>query len=235
MSEIKVFISYSHDSDAHRERVLELSQRLRRDGIETFLDRYQQRGSPPEGWPRWMLNGLNAATHVLCVCTETYHRRFLGQEVQGQGRGVDWEGALMSNALYEARSRTNKFVPLVFSRVDEPHIPLPLRGQTHYVLDTHAGYEALFDALLGQAGVEPEAVGSLKRMPRRSAQPELAGAAVPLQAAAAPERRALAVWAEKLDFLLIEEALCVDPEMKFRLKHLIAEAHGKIRSFGRGD
>ena len=31
----KVFISYSHDSAPHRERVLGLSERLRWDGIET--------------------------------------------------------------------------------------------------------------------------------------------------------------------------------------------------------
>jgi len=47
----RVFISYSHDSDGHREQVLALSERLRRDGIPTELDRYVN-GSPPEGWPR---------------------------------------------------------------------------------------------------------------------------------------------------------------------------------------
>ena len=36
----RVFISYSHDSDDHRARVLGLSERLRADGIETILDRY---------------------------------------------------------------------------------------------------------------------------------------------------------------------------------------------------
>ncbi len=96
MSEITVFISYSHDSDSHRERVLGLSQRLRDDGIATVLDRYVEKGSPPEGWPRWMLNGLNAATHVVCVCTKTYRRRFLGLEVPDKGKGVDWEGALVT-------------------------------------------------------------------------------------------------------------------------------------------
>jgi len=44
----RVFISYSHDSEPHRERVLALSERLRRDGVETILDRYVQ-GSPTEG------------------------------------------------------------------------------------------------------------------------------------------------------------------------------------------
>ncbi|HEV2842354.1 MAG TPA: SEFIR domain-containing protein [Chthoniobacterales bacterium] len=73
----RVFISYSHDSDAHRERVLALSERLRADGIETLLDQYVN-GLPPQGWPRWMLDQLDAADSVLVVCTETYYRRFRG-------------------------------------------------------------------------------------------------------------------------------------------------------------
>ena len=35
MSEKTVFISYSHDSDAHSEQVLALSERLRADGIDS--------------------------------------------------------------------------------------------------------------------------------------------------------------------------------------------------------
>lgn len=89
---IKVFISYSHDSDEHREWVLGLSERLRANGIETILDRYVRNGSPPEGWPRWMSNSLDETTYVLCVCTETYYRRFHGHEVPDKGKGVDWEG-----------------------------------------------------------------------------------------------------------------------------------------------
>ena len=73
-----VFISYSHDSDEHREKVLGLSECLRRDGFETRLDQYVN-GTPPEGWPRWMLDPLDAADFVLVVCTETYYRRFRGR------------------------------------------------------------------------------------------------------------------------------------------------------------
>ena len=35
-----IFISYSHDSPAHAERVLSFSERLRKDGYETSLDQY---------------------------------------------------------------------------------------------------------------------------------------------------------------------------------------------------
>ena len=237
MSHITVFISYSHDSDSHRERVLGLSERLRADGINTVLDRYVEGGSPAEGWPRWMMNGLNAATHVACVCTETYHRRFIGQEVPGKGKGVDWEGALISQALYDARSRTNHFVPVLFDQSDEIHVPEPLRSQTHHLLDSDENYQALFDALLNQSGVEPGPVGELKRKPRATGQPatfsESSADSPPgVDAQSSP---ALAIWREKLDFLLVEEAVCVDPDMRFRLKHLIAEAKDKLRLSGGKD
>jgi hypothetical protein len=45
----KVFISYSHDSPEHSERVLALSNRLRALGIDAELDRYHVR--PTQGWP----------------------------------------------------------------------------------------------------------------------------------------------------------------------------------------
>ncbi|MES2671114.1 MAG: SEFIR domain-containing protein [Pseudomonadota bacterium] len=166
-----IFISYSHDSDEHRQRVLGLSERLRADGIETILDRYVERGSPPEGWPRWMQDALDKATHVVCVCTETYHRRFRGREVPGKGKGVDWEGALVTQSLYDARSISTKFIPVLFARTDEPYVPEPLRGQTFYVMDSDASYEALYDALLNQSGVVPGPVGTPKRKPRATGQP----------------------------------------------------------------
>src|SRR5436853_5696260 len=127
MDEPIVFISYSHDSEEHRKQVLALSERLRADGIETRLDQYLN-GTPPETWPRWMLNQLDEASFVLVVCTETYYRRFRGKEEPGKGKGVDWEGALITQEIYDARSKTLKFVPVLFSADHQPFIPEPLRG-----------------------------------------------------------------------------------------------------------
>ena len=166
MSKKTVFISYSHDSEEHRERVLALSERLREDGIETILDQYVN-GSPPGGWPRWMLDQLDAADSVIVVCTETYYRRFRGHEEPGKGKGVDWEGALITQEIYDRRSRTLKFVPVLLAAADEDWIPEPLRSGTHYSLTSESGYQGLYDFLLEQSGVEPRAVGTLKAKPRR--------------------------------------------------------------------
>jgi hypothetical protein len=176
MSEISVFISYSHDSDAHRERVLGFSERLRADGIPTVLDRYIEKGSPPEGWPRWMWRELDAATHVLCVCTETYRKRFLGLEILGKGKGVDWEGSLMTQALYDARNTSNKFIPVLFDRDDESSIPEPLKARAYYVLDSEASYQALYDTILNQDGVKAGDIGPQKQKRRPTGRPSRFGA-----------------------------------------------------------
>ncbi len=172
MTEKIVFISYSHDSEGHRERVLALSERLRTDGIRTRLDQYLN-GEPDQGWPRWMLDMLDKADAVLVVCTETYYRRFRGHEVPGVGKGVDWEGALITQELYDAHSKTRKFVPVMLESVGDPVpiIPEPLRSRTYYTLTSEGSYQALYDVLLEQAGVEPGAVGTVKKKPRRAAAP----------------------------------------------------------------
>lgn len=47
----RVFLSYSHDSDAHRDRVLALADRLRGDRLESWIDQYD---GHQDHWPRWM-------------------------------------------------------------------------------------------------------------------------------------------------------------------------------------
>ncbi len=178
----KVFISYSHDSDEHRERVRGLSDRLRQDGIETSLDQYIN-GSPSGGWPRWMLNELDAAEFVLVVCTETYYRRFRGHEVPGKGRGADWEGALITQEVYDGRSQTLKFVPIFLAAPVENWIPEPLRAVTYYSLTSESDYQSLYDFLLGQAGVEPPPVGALRIKPRRKGTALTFGEPAPAPAA----------------------------------------------------
>jgi hypothetical protein len=129
----KVFISYSHDSPEHAHHVLELAERLRSDGVDARIDQYVV-GTPIEGWPRWMLNQLDWANSVLVVCTETYYRRFRGQEQPATGKGADWEGNLITLELYQAKGRTTKFAPVLFNRQDESFIPDPISGHTHYLL-----------------------------------------------------------------------------------------------------
>ena len=112
----RVFISYSHDSEDHADRVLALADALCDDGIDVILDWYVH-PAPAEGWPRWMERNLDEAKFVLMVCTETYRRRALGLEEPGKGLGVDWEGNLIYNLIYHRingdKPRGSRFIPIL--------------------------------------------------------------------------------------------------------------------------
>jgi hypothetical protein len=137
----RVFISYSHDSPEHQERVLALAERLRKDGIEAWIDQYVQ--DPNEGWIRWMRSQVKQADRVLLVLTKPYQRRFEGDEEEGTGLGATFEGVIVTQTLYESGGRNAKFRPVVFRQEDEQFIPLELRQFNRYRLDTEQNYKEL--------------------------------------------------------------------------------------------
>lgn len=162
----RVFVSYSHDSPAHKDRVLALCDRLRHDGVDADLDQYVE--APPEGWPRWTLRQIEAADFVLVVCTETYRRRFDGAEETGRGLGAIWEGAVLTQVLYDAAAASGKLVPVVFVPEDEAHIPTVLRGMARYDLSSETGYEELYRRLTGQPATPRPDLGTVVALPPRT-------------------------------------------------------------------
>lgn len=159
----KVFISYSHDSPEHLERVLSLSDRLRRDGIDCLIDQYEI--SPRQGWPRWTMSQIEEARFVLVICSETYHRRVRGREETGKGLGAKWEGAVITQELYDSEADNDKFIPVLFSSEDADYIPVYLRGATRYVLDDD--YEDLYRHLTNQPKHVRPALGAQRSLPPR--------------------------------------------------------------------
>lgn len=164
-----VFISYSQDSAQHKELVLRFAQRLRKDGVDAQIDQFVG-GRPTEGWPRWMLDKLDWAEFVLLICTETYYRRFRGHEEADKGRGVDWEGQLITLDIYNAKSHTTKFVPVIFRSQDREFIPEPLSDHV-YCLESEERYLELYGFLTGQAGVPRSELGTVKELPRKDVEP----------------------------------------------------------------
>lgn len=175
----KVLLSYSHDSPEHMARVLALSDRLRAEGVDSQVDQYET--SPPEGWPRWTWNQVEWADFVLVICTATYDRRFRGREAKGKGHGVNWEGVVITQDLYDTAARNTKFIPVVFTEEDAAHIPVILRGATFYVLGDEEAYEALYRHLTNQPRTLKPNLGKRRPLPQRTHQ-TMADGAWPLPA-----------------------------------------------------
>ncbi|MGZ8337163.1 MAG: toll/interleukin-1 receptor domain-containing protein [Allosphingosinicella sp.] len=161
----RVFISYSHDSAEHADRVLELADRLRRDGIEATIDQYV--ASPSEGWPRWMDRQIDESDFVLLVCTQTYYRRVMGQEEPGKGLGVRWEGMLVYQHIFDSAAFNTRFVPILFKPWATEYIPRPVKGASHYFVDAEDGYEGLHRRLTAQPKTAPPPVSPMLRQWRR--------------------------------------------------------------------
>lgn len=172
----RVFISYSHDQDVwratgqdpqtQRNRVFDLAERLRGEGVESAID--QHIANPPEGWPRWMMNQVENADFVLVVATETYNRRFRGQEDPNKGFGAQWEGAVISQELYNTNGKNEKFIPITFDTADASHIPLPLQSVTHYNVSDTTSYDELYYYLTHQPPYTPRPLGPIRSRPPRS-------------------------------------------------------------------
>jgi len=161
----EVFISYSHDSVEHIQRVLELSNRLRTEGVDCALDQYEK--SPKEGWPRWMDKKIRDAKYVLLICTESYFKRVMGEEEEGVGLGVRWEGNLIYQHFYNAGTINTRFIPIVFDHSSRHFIPTPLQGSTYYCPSTDEGYHSLYAHLTDQDIVPKPELGKRRPLPEK--------------------------------------------------------------------
>jgi len=175
---VRVFISYSHDSTEHEDRVLALSNRLVKEGVDSVIDRY---GEPEDGWPIWMEEQIREADFVLVVCTAEYRRRIEKKDEPTKGRGVVWEINIIYNWLYDAKL-SKKCIPVLFEGSSADDIPLPLKGYDRYHVSSEGGYESLYRRLTSQRYVEKPPLGTVRILPRR------AGSEEPLPGVASLER-----------------------------------------------
>src|SRR6185295_208397 len=189
---VRVFISYSHDSEAHRGRIRDLAARLRGHGIDAWIDQFSP--SPAEGWPRWAEQQFAQARFVIVACTETYAERF--NRPPGVGSGVGWEAVLIRQELYN-RGGNTRFVPISFDG-DDRAVPLVLQPYHRYSIPRD--YERLRQHLMGEAGTDIPALGSPPTF--EGARPN-AGARTPIKLWHVPPRPAQYLPREELDALKV--------------------------------
>ncbi|MDE0553655.1 MAG: toll/interleukin-1 receptor domain-containing protein [Candidatus Poribacteria bacterium] len=101
----KVFASYSHDSDEHKEWVLGLSCKLRENGVDVILDQWDLGAG--DDITLFMENGVRDSNRVLVICTDTYVRKANA----GEG-GVGYERLIVTAQLAQDLG-TKKFIPII--------------------------------------------------------------------------------------------------------------------------
>ncbi len=138
-----VFISYSHDSPEHKKWVSNLAARLADDGLDVHID--QDESHPAEGFPKWMVQELQTADFVICVCTAKYQASASG----AGGKGVMFETTLIYQQIYDSGSQNTRFIPVLPPNGSPTDIPLLLRPFRYYRPDLATDYADLRSRLFG--------------------------------------------------------------------------------------
>ena len=136
----KVFLSYSHDTDPHKDWVLSLATRLVANGVDVVLDQWDL--TLGSDLPRFMETGLTTAQRVLAVCTEAY----VTKANDGRG-GVGYEKMILTAQLMQDIS-TDRIIPIVRNNAFVPPVPTFLSSRVYIDFRDDLAYEAQYAALL---------------------------------------------------------------------------------------
>ncbi len=102
----RCFISYSWDSEDHKEWVRELATRLRECGVDAVLDQFHCK--PGMDLTRFMEMSIRESSYVLLVCTPNFARK----ADAGVG-GVGYEKTIVTGEIFAGEAQETKFVPLL--------------------------------------------------------------------------------------------------------------------------
>lgn len=151
----RVFVSYAHDSAAHRRVVLRFCGLLRRLGIDVHVDEWDT--DLRRDWFLWMIDQFRHADYVIVIASPEYRAAGDGNAPADCHRGVQTESAVLRNFIYRDRETwTRKILPVILPGRSVDEIPLYLQPHcaSHYHLKkiTTAGAKELSRVLTrGQA------------------------------------------------------------------------------------
>lgn len=156
MSNPRVFISYSHDSDDHKAWVRQLATDLRGAGIDATLDQWDL--APGQDLATFMHKGIVAADRVLMVCSDKYVAK-----ADGGAGGVGYERLVVTAEVISAID-TKKFIPLVRGNPSAVKTPSFLGPRLYIDFDNDKTYkqrcEDLFREILGMPALAKPPLGS---------------------------------------------------------------------------
>eukprot|EP00058_Branchiostoma_floridae_P001167 XP_002586655.1 hypothetical protein BRAFLDRAFT_105685 [Branchiostoma floridae] len=120
------------DVKMQRERVKTLSDELRRNGIDSRIDQYENY-NPPTFWTKWTEEQIKSSDYVLMVCTPNYLKCIRGRrnEDAETESGASFQGIVFYSQLADPKLH-GKFLPVFFDDVDRSLVPTCLRGAHVY-------------------------------------------------------------------------------------------------------
>lgn len=142
-----VFVSYSHDGEEHSDWVLQLATRLRSNGVDAILDRWNLRLG--QDLATFMEKGLSRSHRVLCICSQAY----VDKANAGSG-GVGYEKQIITAELLVDLNR-DWVIPVIRNDTQTRKLPTFLGSRLYIDFEEDRLYESRYEELLRALLDEP--------------------------------------------------------------------------------
>jgi hypothetical protein len=167
----KVFVSYTHDSEQHRDDVLAFADFLVGQGIDVVLDRWAT--GRRRDWQAWATQNITESDYVLVIASEGYRRMGDGTGPNHLNLGGQAEASLLRDLLQGDRATwTAKILPILLpghSKEEIPNFLQPNAADWYEVLaNTLEAAESLLRLLTQQPRDVPPALGTRPILPPRT-------------------------------------------------------------------
>ena len=135
----RVFISYSHDSAAHKKWVLDFTTTLMHRGVDAVLDQWDLK--PGQDLPSFMENHIKDCDYIIPVCTKPYVEK--ANKLEG---GVGYEKMIMTSRVM-SNIDENNVIPIVRQKWANP-VPVFLSTRLYIDFSNDSQIEYSLDELL---------------------------------------------------------------------------------------
>jgi hypothetical protein len=156
----RVFISYSWESEEHKQWVRSLAERLTKNGVNVRLDQWHI--VPGQSLTQFMEAEVHACEFVLVICTKDYCRKALAR-----AGGVGYEQQIITGNIVAGKPREH-FIPVVRDGEFAPGAECSIPGQFLGIyavdmrdgVDTDQAIEVLLRAIFREPALVPPAIGA---------------------------------------------------------------------------
>ncbi|MDO3645141.1 toll/interleukin-1 receptor domain-containing protein [Mucilaginibacter sp. L3T2-6] len=136
MRDLTVFISYSWDSQEHKEWVRKLADYLiKYGGINVILDQYDL--AVGNNMTYFMESAIERANKVLIILTPVYKMK-----ADSRSSGVGFEHSIISSNLFETQKDNTKFIPVLRSGSSKESSPVFIKSLVYYDMSVNDRFES---------------------------------------------------------------------------------------------
>lgn len=141
MATKKVFISYSHDNEDHKDWVRTFAEDLVQNGVEVLLDQWYLHIGDDLGF--FMEQSLSQSDYILLVCTPNF-----AYKVNNRLGGISYEADLVVGNILTRPNYKAKFIPLLRKGVPSESVPMFLTSRLFVDFEDDSKYQQSLDVLL---------------------------------------------------------------------------------------